>query len=93
MLVPIEIEESAFRTPKTPEEVAEDLRQAVVAFWIARGDIAPEAAREITVRVQRVPATAGGLVGKDRLSSMAEVGEDADFERPLCRERAVVELD
>jgi hypothetical protein len=47
MRVVVEIREEAFRTPKTPEQVAEEMRQAAAVFWVARGDVAPEAVSEI----------------------------------------------
>ncbi|WP_437896533.1 hypothetical protein [Sorangium sp. So ce124] len=49
MRVIMEIPEDAFRTPKTPEQVALEMRQAAAVFWVARGDIALEAVSKIFV--------------------------------------------
>jgi hypothetical protein len=90
----IKIPDSVFRTAKTPEQAAEEVRQAAAIFWVARGDVAPEAVSEITT--PSPPATSspekkGTLY--DLLMEGPNVGEDADFERPLDYGRPIVELD
>ena len=75
----MKIPERVFRTPKTPEQVEEEMRQAAVIFWVARGDIAPEAVSELTA--PSVPEKEGTLF--DLLMQMPNVGDDADFERPV----------
>lgn len=47
MRIVIEIREDAFRTPKTPQQVAEEMRLAAAVFWVARGDVAPAAVKDI----------------------------------------------
>ncbi len=90
----IKIPDGVFQTAKTPEQVAGEMRQAAAIFWVARGDVAPEAVNEITTPSS--PATSspekkGTLM--DILLSMPDVGEDADFERPPDDGRPIVELD
>jgi hypothetical protein len=85
----IKIPDSVFRTAKTPEQVAEEVRQAAAIFWVARGDVALEAMSEITA--PSPPQTTGTLM--DLLLSMPNVGEDIDFERPFDYGRPIVELD
>ena len=89
MRVIMEIREEAFRTPKTPQQVAEEMRQAAAVFWVARGDVAPEAVSEI---IAPSPPKEEGTP-MDVLLSMPDVGEDADFERPVDYGRPVVEFD
>jgi hypothetical protein len=78
MRVIMEIREEAFRAPKTRERVAEEMRQAAAVFWVARGDVAPEAVTDITAAC---PQEKEGTL-MDLLLSMPDVGKDADFERP-----------
>lgn len=88
------IPDGVFRTVKTPEQVAEEMRQAAAIFWVARGDVAPEAMNEITTPpapLASTPGREGTLM--DLLMSMPNVGEDADFERPVDYGRRTVELD
>lgn len=75
----MKIPESVFRTAKTPEQVAEEMRQAAAVFWVARGDVAPEAVSEIVTG--STPAKSGTLY--DLLMQGPNVGDDADFERPV----------
>lgn len=75
----MKIPERVFRTAKTPEQVADEMRQAAAVFWVARGDIAPEAVREIIA--PPAPEKEGTLF--DLLMQMPNVGDDADFERPV----------
>lgn len=75
----IKIPERVFRTAKTPEQVAEEMRQAAAIFWVARGDVAPEAVSEITA--PSAPDKGGPLY--DLLMQGPNVGDDADFERPV----------
>lgn len=89
MRVIMEIRDDAFRTPKTPQQVADEMRQAAAVFWVARGDVAPEAVNDITA--PSPPEKEGTLM--DLLLSMPDVGEDADFERPVDYGRPVVEFD
>ncbi|AUX48552.1 uncharacterized protein SOCE26_100900 [Sorangium cellulosum] len=89
MRIVVEVREDAFRTPKTPQQVADEMRQAAAAFWVARGDVAPEAVNYIAAPSQ--PEREETL--KDLLLSMPDVGEDADFERPVDYGRPTVEFD
>ena|SRR5690349_21922472 len=98
MRITLEIREDAFRTPKTPEQVAEEMWQAAAVFWVARGDVAPEAVNDLAapplpedVSAPLPPEKEGTLM--DLLLSMPNVGEDADFERPLDYGRPVIEFD
>ncbi|MFT3767754.1 MAG: hypothetical protein QM820_20050 [Minicystis sp.] len=81
MRVTVEVPDELFRTPKTPEQVANDVRQAAAIFWLARGDVAPEAVPAITEPTRSQGPAEGTLM--DLLLSMPDVGDDADFERPV----------
>ncbi|XXY55102.1 hypothetical protein WME91_28630 [Sorangium sp. So ce269] len=93
MRIIMEIREGAFRTPKTPQQIADEMRQAAAVFWVARGDVAPEAVNELAAATlpeaaATLPEAAATLPEKegtlmDLLLSMTNVGEDADFERPV----------
>jgi hypothetical protein len=101
----MKIPEGIFRTAKTPEQVAEEMRQAAAVFWVARGDVAPEAVSEITAPsppekegTERAPSEAGRASGtelgppkdfKAFLLSMPDVGDDSLFDRPLDYGREV----
>ncbi|WP_437675529.1 hypothetical protein [Sorangium sp. So ce131] len=89
MRIVVEIREDAFRTPKTPQQVADEMRQAAAVFWVARGDVAPEAVNDIAAPSQ--PEIGETL--KDLLLRMPDVGEDSDFERPVDYGRPTVEFD
>ncbi|WP_437832643.1 hypothetical protein [Sorangium sp. So ce1153] len=89
MRIIMEIREEAFRTPKTPQQIADEMRQAAAVFWVARGDVAPEAVNDLSAAT--LPKKEGTLM--DFLLSMPNVGEDADFERPVDYGRPVVEFD
>jgi hypothetical protein len=89
MRVTVEIREEAFRTPKTPQQVAEEMRQAAAVFWVARGDVAPEAVNDITA--PSPPEEEGTLY--DLLMKGPNVGDDADFERPVDYGRELPEWD
>ncbi|KYF81469.1 hypothetical protein BE17_33660 [Sorangium cellulosum] len=96
MRIIMEIREEAFRTPKTPQQIADEMRQAAAVFWVARGDVAPEAVNDLAAAT--LPEAAATLPEKegtlmDLLLSMPNVGEDADFERPVDYGRPVVEFD
>ena len=75
----IKIPERIFRTAKTPEQVAEEMRQAAAVFWVARGDVSPEAVSELIAA--SAPEKQGTLY--DLLMEGPNVGDDADFERPV----------
>jgi hypothetical protein len=79
MDINLKIPESVFRTPKTPAQVADEIRQAAALFWAARGDIAVEAMGEVTAPPR--PEDDGTLY--ELLMQGPDVGEDADFERPV----------
>jgi hypothetical protein len=85
----MKIPERIFRTAKTPEQVAEEMRQAAAVFWVARGDVAPEAVSEITA--PSPPEKEGTLY--DLLMQGPNVGDDADFERPVDYGRELPEWD
>ncbi len=89
MKLTIKIPDTVFRTAKTPEKVAEEIRQAAAIFWVARGDVAPEAVSEIIA--PSGPEKQGTLY--DLLMQGPNVGEDADFERQLDYGRPIVEFD
>ena len=83
MKVTVEVREEAFRTPKTPRQIEEEIRHAAAIFWVARGDVAPDNAQAVTAPA---PAAGGEAPGRvpmlyDLLSLGPDVGEDADFER------------
>ena len=80
--------DDAFQTPKTPEQIAEEIRQAAAFYWLARGEITAHGAETIARGEQEKPQ---GF--KEFLLSMPNVGDDADFERPLDYGRPVIEWD
>jgi hypothetical protein len=75
MRVIVEVPDRVFREPKTTNQVAEDVRRAAGAYWIARGEMTPEAANEITTPG---PAAVGPTL-MELLLRMPDVGDDADF--------------
>lgn len=79
MRVTVDVPEGVFRQPKTPEQLVTELRQAGAMFWLARGDVAPEAVPALT----EAPASSAPADGTlmDLLLGMPDVGEDSDFER------------
>lgn len=89
MDVTVRIPEGVFRNAKTPEQVADEIRQAAALFWVARGDVAAEAMNEITT--PRRPEDDGTLY--DLLMQGPNVGDDADFERPVDYGRELPEWD
>lgn len=95
MRITVEVREEAFRTPKTAEQIAEEVRQGATMLWLARGDVTPEGAREVTAPQAATPGgTSEKAAGfKEFLRSMPDVGDDADFERPLDYGRPVSEWD
>jgi hypothetical protein len=87
MRVIMEIRDDAFRTPKTPQQVADEMRQAAAVFWVARGDLAPEAVNDLAAPSS--PEKEGTLM--DLLMQGPNVGDDADFERSLGHGRPELE--
>jgi hypothetical protein len=87
MRVTVEVREEAFRTPKTPQQIEEDVRQGATMLWLARGDVTPDGAREITPRTPAVapPVTMAAPAHEPMLYDLLilgpDVGEDSDFER------------
>ncbi|WP_437326195.1 hypothetical protein [Sorangium sp. So ce381] len=82
MRVTLEIREDAFRTPKTPEQVAEEMRQAAAVFWVARGDVAPDAVKDITLAAPvelSAPAEKEMAPRGTGSASGTEVGRPKDF--------------
>lgn len=95
MKVIVEVREDAFRVPKTPQQIEDDVRQGATMLWLARGDIPPDRARDVTMPAP--PCEAATATGEpmlyDLLISGPNVGEDADFERPHQPVRAVSALE
>ncbi len=89
MRITMDVREDAFRRPKTLQQVAEEMGQAAALFWVARGDVSPEAVNDVAA--PSPPEEAGALM--DLLLSMPDVGEDADFARSLDHGRPVVDFD
>jgi hypothetical protein len=77
MRITLEFPEGAFLTPKTLQQATVEVREAAVRFWIARGELPPEAANDVTAPPS--PTKAGELM--EVLLGMPEVGKDTDFER------------
>lgn len=88
MQITVTVPDDIFETPKTPEQIAADLRQGGARLWLERGEITAERAAAITAAPA---AKAPGF--KAFLRSMPDVGDDADFERPLDDGRPVPEWD
>lgn len=85
----IKIPEGVFRTAKTPEQVAGEMRQAAAVFWVARGDVAPESVSAITT--PSAPEKEGTLY--ELLMQGPNVGDDAYFERPMDHGRELPDWD
>jgi hypothetical protein len=77
MQVTMKIPDGLFASPKSPAQVAREVREAVAMYWLARGEISPEQAKNITA--EEINAPRRDL--REVLLAMPEVGEDADFER------------
>jgi hypothetical protein len=95
MKITVEVREDAFRTPKTRQQIEEDIRQAAAMFWLARGDIAPEHAQTVTAPAPAAETEPPGRVRTlhDLVLLGPDVGEDADFERPRQPAREQPEWD
>ena len=93
MRVTVEVREDAFLTPKTPQQIQEEVLQGATMLWLARGDVTPEGAQ----RVASSPPSSGGvdqgLMASELLLLGPNVGEDADFERPRHPARELPEWD
>ncbi len=87
MRIIMEIREDAFRTPKTSRQIEDEMRQAAAVFWVARGDLAPEAVNDLAAPA--APEKEGTLY--ELLMQGPNVGNDADFERPAEHERELPE--
>ncbi len=87
MRIIMEIREDAFRTPKTSRQIEDEMRQAAAVFWVARGDVAPEAVNDIAAPA--APEKEGTLY--ELLMQGPNVGNDADFERPAEHGRELPE--
>jgi hypothetical protein len=85
MKVTVEVREEVFRTPKTPQQIEDDVRQGATMLWLARGDITPDRAREVTMPAP-LPAEPATPPREPMLYDLLilgpDVGEDADFEQP-----------
>jgi hypothetical protein len=79
MRVIVEVPARVFLAAKTPDQVAEDVRRAAAAYWIASGDVTPEAANEITT--PGAPGHKPTLM--ELLLRMPNGGDNAGFEHPL----------
>jgi hypothetical protein len=95
MRVIVEVREDAFRTPKTAQQIAEEVRQGAAMLWLARGDVTPEGAREVTSSAPSAETAAAPPEPTlyDLLLLGPNVGEDADFERPRHAGRELPEWD
>jgi len=82
MDITITVPEQIFLISKTPEQIAEELRQAAMIFWRARGDISTEAGAEIQASAP-ADAVPEGETMMDLLLQMPDVGDDSLFERPV----------
>jgi hypothetical protein len=60
---------------KTAKQIEREAREALAIYWLARGEIEPEGAR------QMIAAEPPRRDFKSLLASMPDVGEDADFTR------------
>lgn len=91
MKLTIKIPDTVFRTAKTPEKIAEEIRQAAAIFWVARGDVAPEAVSEIIIApsgTEKQGTLLADLTNRGNLNSPAEVRPGEGLRRPsLARGR------
>ncbi len=89
----MKIPEGVFRTAKTPEQVAGEMRQAAAVFWVARGDVAPEDAKRLATSPSPTEGAEQGPMASELLLLGPDVGEDADFERPRHSGRELPQWD
>jgi len=95
MRVIVEVREDAFRTPKTAQQIAEEIRQGAAMLWLARGDVTLEGAREVmnSAPPAETAAPSSEPMLYDLLVLGPNVGEDADFERSRHPGRELPEWD
>ena len=82
MRVTVEVREDAFRTPKTAQQIQEEVLQGATMLWLARGDVTLEGAQRVATSPPRSEGVNHGPMASDLLLLGPDVGEDADFERP-----------
>jgi hypothetical protein len=86
MRVTVEVREEAFRTPKTAQQIEEEVRQGATMLWLARGDLTPDSARDVTAPVASTGPEPASPAGEPMLYELLllgpDVGEDTDFDRP-----------
>lgn len=82
MRVTVEVREDAFLTPKTAQQIQEEVLQGATMLWLARGDVTPEGAQRVAASPPRSEGVAQGPMASELLLLGPDVGEDADFERP-----------
>lgn len=89
MRIVLELPEVHFRRDltKTPEQIEREAREALALYWLARGEIEPESARQV-IAAEPPPRDFKAL-----LASMPDVGEDTDFARAPEMPRAEVRWD
>jgi hypothetical protein len=86
MKIVLDLPEAEIPASKDPEDLAREAIEALVMYWLARGEISLERAASLTCA-----QTKNAVSFKDHLTSMPDVGEDADFERFLDMPRPEVE--
>jgi hypothetical protein len=95
MRVIVEIREDAFKTPKTAQQIEQDVREGATLLWLVRGDVKPGDAGSVTAPA---PADNGVTAPQeptlhDLLILGPDVGDDADFERRRHPRRELPEWD
>ena len=89
MKLVLELPDIAFHVAKSPEQLLREARQALAMFWLARGEIPPERAAEMTA--EAAAPTARDF--KAALSAMPDVGEDQDFDQRSAPPRSEIQWD
>jgi hypothetical protein len=82
MRVIVEVREDAFRTPKTAQQIQEEILQGATMLGLALGDVTPEGAQGVATSPPRSESVEQGPMASELLLLGPNVGEDADFERP-----------
>jgi hypothetical protein len=91
MRITVEVREDVFRTPKTAQQIQEEVLQGATMLWLARGDVTPEGAQHIATSPPASEGVDQGPMASELLLLGPDVGEDAEFERPRRSARGLPE--
>ncbi|UQA57832.1 hypothetical protein [Polyangium aurulentum] len=76
MQITVDLPDDLFGAPRPAEQIAREIRQAAAMFWLVRGEISPERARELAEGEGTTePPAPPGIAPQ-----MPDIGEDEAFE-------------